>query len=61
MPQTLRQLRRQAGAVFDDLNNNHQGLLRKSVYTMKKRAIKCMRVGGRLFEGKRVSTSKVSQ
>ena len=53
MPANLQILEAQAEDVYEDLNFQPR-LLRRAVFAMKKRAQKCLRVGGGLFEGRKV-------
>ena len=54
MPQTLAELLQHAEHVVDDLNNNKQAMVVRSVLKMKARARACVAVGGGVFEGRRV-------
>ena len=54
MPQTLAELLQHAEHVVDDLNNNKQAMVVRSVLKMKARAQACIAVGGGVFEGRRV-------
>ena len=47
MPATLQELEDQAERVFMDLNNNHAAMLRKAMYSIKRRARACVRNRGR--------------
>ena len=53
MPANLAILEAQAEDVYDELNFQPR-LLRRVVFAMKKRPQKCLRVGGGLFEGRKV-------
>ena len=53
-PQTLAELLQHAEHVVDDLNNNKQAMVIRSVLKMKARARACVAVGGGVFEGRRV-------
>ena len=54
MPQTLAELLQHAEHVVDDLNNNKQAMVVRSVLKMKAKAQACIAVGGGVFEGRRV-------
>ena len=54
MPGTLAELLAAVERHLDDLNNNHQNIIRRAVLNMKKRARKCLNRGGGVFEGMRV-------
>ena len=54
MPQTLAELLQHAEHKVDDLNNNKQAMVVRSVLKMKARARACVAVGGGVFEGRRV-------
>ena len=53
MPGTLQELEDNAQEAFNTLNNDHPRMLRRAVFSMKKRARACMRNGGGVFEGKK--------
>ena len=55
MPQTLAELLQHAEHVVDDLNNNKQAMVVRSVHKMKAKAQACVAVGGGVFEGRRVN------
>ena len=54
MPGTLAELLAAVERHLDELNNNHQNIIRRAVLNMKKRARKCLNRGGGVFEGMRV-------
>ena len=54
MPQTLAELLQHAEHVVNDLNNNKQAMVVRSVHKMKAKAQACVAVGGGVFEGRRV-------
>ena len=53
MPATLQELEDLAEEVFMTINKDQPGMLRRAVYSIKKRARACVRNGGGLFEGKK--------
>ena len=53
MPATLQELEDNAQEAFNNLNDDHPRMLRRAVFSMKKRARACMRNGCGLFEGKK--------
>ena len=54
MPQTLAELLQHAEHVVDDLNNNKQAMVVRSVLKMKAKAQACIAVGGGVFEGRKL-------
>ena len=54
MPHTLEELLQHAEEVIDDLNNNKQAMVVRSVHKMKAKAAACVAVGGGVFEGRKV-------
>ena len=49
-----RLLEAKAEGIFDELNNHYQAMVSDAVYSMKKKARKCLRAMGGPFEGRRV-------
>ena len=54
IPHTLEELLQHAEEVIDDLNNNKQAMVARSVHKMKAKAAACVAVGGGVFEGRKV-------
>ena len=54
MPHTLEELLQHAEEVIDDLNNDKQAMVVRSVHKMKAKAAACVAVGGGVFEGRKV-------
>ena len=54
MPNSIAEMLQQAEDVVDDLNNNKQAMVVRSVLKMKAKAQACIAVGGGVFEGRRV-------
>ena len=53
MPATMQELEDSAEQVFNTLNNNHPRMLRRAMFSIKKRAMLCMQNGGGVFEGRK--------
>jgi len=52
MPPTIPELLRRAENIYDQLNNDERPMIRRAVFSMRRRARECMAQGGGHFEGK---------